>query len=102
MRSWIRAIESCLEEIHAKSIDHIIIHYIYVSSVQLTTQLTSTARQRRNTTDNRIVRVVLRSRQVQALQALGKDVHDLGGHFADIGVLYQLALHLLYSKESED
>lgn len=57
---------------------------------KLTTQLTSTARQRRNATDDRVVRVFLRSREVQALQALGEDVHDLGSHFADIGILHQL------------
>lgn len=52
-----------------------------------TTQFTSTTRQRRNTTNNRVMRVILRSSQVQRLQALGENVHDLGSNLANIGVL---------------
>ena len=51
------------------------------------TQLAGTARERRNSANDGVVRVILRNRQVQSLQALCENIHYLRGDFADVGVL---------------
>lgn len=51
------------------------------------TQLSGTARKRRDTANDGIVRVSLSNVHVQAFQTLGQNVHNLGSDFANVGIL---------------
>lgn len=55
-------------------------------------QLARTTRERRNHSENRVVRVALGNSHVQVVETLAQDIHDPGRDFAEVVILTVLVI----------